>query len=333
MVDRRRGSARPARRARSTSTGSTVRARCPHAGRRRRPGSTTQPLADVERRRRPSVPVTTVPLPSAANTRSTQSRGRPRSAAAPASTTSSSSAARSSSSPCAGHGRHGDHRHAVEERPRDVLGHVERREFAAARRRRGRPSSRRSPRGRRRAARGCAGAPPICGFHPSVAATTNTQRRPRRRRRACWAGTARAPGTSTKLSAAPDGSVVWANPRSIVRPRRFSSASRSGSVPVSASTSDDLPWSTWPAVATTVIVRRAERSASAASDRDDDVVVGGSTARRSSNVARRPTGRSRGGSGPAARDVSPSTASPYDGIVDARAPIPAPGHRLASAHA
>ena len=32
-------------------------------------------------------------------------------------------------------------------------------------------------------------------------------------------------------------------------PRRFSSANRSGSVPVSASTSDDLPWSTWPAVA------------------------------------------------------------------------------------
>ena len=34
-------------------------------------------------------------------------------------------------------------------------------------------------------------------------------------------------------------------------PRRFSSAKRSGSVPVRASTSDDLPWSTWPAVAIT----------------------------------------------------------------------------------
>ena len=35
-------------------------------------------------------------------------------------------------------------------------------------------------------------------------------------------------------------------------PRAFSSANRSGSVPVSARTSDDLPWSTWPAVATTL---------------------------------------------------------------------------------
>ena len=52
------------------------------------------------------------------------------------------------------------------------------------------------------------------------------------------------PGTSTKLSSAPDGRVVWAKPRSIVRPRRFSSSNRSGSVPVSASTNDDLPWST-----------------------------------------------------------------------------------------
>ena len=41
-----------------------------------------------------------------------------------------------------------------------------------------------------------------------------------------------------------DGSVVWAKPRSIVSPRRFSSSNRSGSVPVSARTSDDLPWST-----------------------------------------------------------------------------------------
>ena len=34
-------------------------------------------------------------------------------------------------------------------------------------------------------------------------------------------------------------------------PRRFSSAQRSGSMPVSRTISDDLPWSTWPAVATT----------------------------------------------------------------------------------
>ena len=45
-----------------------------------------------------------------------------------------------------------------------------------------------------------------------------------------------------------------ANPMSIVRPRRRSSASRSGSIPVSARTRVDLPWSTWPAVQTTYIV-------------------------------------------------------------------------------
>ena len=42
----------------------------------------------------------------------------------------------------------------------------------------------------------------------------------------------------------PDGSVVNAKPRSIVSPRAFSSGNRSGSVPVRASTNDDLPWST-----------------------------------------------------------------------------------------
>ena len=94
-----------------------------------------------------------------------------------------------------------------------------------------------------------------CGFHPSVAATTNRQASTAptpasmlRRKRTC-------PGTSTKLIPAPDGSVVCAKPRSIVSPRRFSSSNRSGSVPVSASTSVDLPWSTWPAVATTLIGR------------------------------------------------------------------------------
>src|SRR5439155_4705498 len=42
-----------------------------------------------------------------------------------------------------------------------------------------------------------------------------------------------------------------ANPRSMVSPRRFSSASRSGSIPVSRRINADLPWSTWPAVAIT----------------------------------------------------------------------------------
>ena len=46
----------------------------------------------------------------------------------------------------------------------------------------------------------------------------------------------------------PPGSVSQAKPRSIVMARAFSSASRSGSIPVRALTSVDFPWSTWPAV-------------------------------------------------------------------------------------
>ena len=81
------------------------------------------------------------------------------------------------------------------------------------------------------------------------------------------------PGTSTNATSAPEGSVVQANPRSIVMPRRRSSAHRSGSIPVSARTSVDLPWSTCPAVATTCMSSTAAASVSSAS---------GGSARRSS---------------------------------------------------
>ena len=56
------------------------------------------------------------------------------------------------------------------------------------------------------------------------------------------------PGTSTTLISRPEGSVNHAKPSSMVISRSFSSWSRSGSMPVSALTSVDLPWSTWPAV-------------------------------------------------------------------------------------
>ena len=71
-------------------------------------------------------------------------------------------------------------------------------------------------------------------------------------------------------------SVVQAKPRSIVMPRRRSSAQRSGSMPVSARTSVDLPWSTWPAVATTCM------SSAAATD-----AHGGGERRRRRRAARR----------------------------------------------
>ena len=66
------------------------------AGRARGPTTTRSPVASGPP---VSVPVTTVPLPLAAKTRSTHSRGRPRSAEAGVLRTRSSSAARRSSSP------------------------------------------------------------------------------------------------------------------------------------------------------------------------------------------------------------------------------------------
>src|SRR5215467_2439923 len=61
------------------------------------------------------------------------------------------------------------------------------------------------------------------------------------------------PGTSTNPNRTPCSSRN-AKPRSMVMPRRFSSASRSGWVPVSASTSADLPWSMCPAVPTITLL-------------------------------------------------------------------------------
>src|SRR5437016_1243989 len=65
------------------------------------------------------------------------------------------------------------------------------------------------------------------------------------------------PGTSTKPKRTPFSSRN-AKPKSIVIPRRFSSARRSGCVPVSASTSVDLPWSMCPAVPTITLFIRMD---------------------------------------------------------------------------
>ena len=80
-----------------------------------------------------------------------------------------------------------------------------------------------------------------CGIQPPSAATTNstagTGPTP-----ASMFGTKRScPGTSTNASRSPDARVSHAYPRSMVSPRRRSSAHRSGSIPVSARTSVDLP--------------------------------------------------------------------------------------------
>src|SRR5690625_27873 len=61
------------------------------------------------------------------------------------------------------------------------------------------------------------------------------------------------PGTSTNETSRPEGNFIQAKPKSMVRPRWRSCTHRSGSMPVKARTSVDLPWSTCPAVATTAI--------------------------------------------------------------------------------
>src|SRR5439155_8141199 len=89
------------------------------------------------------------------------------------------------------------------------------------------------------------------GFHPWSEATTNRPRRPGPTPASMFSTNRSWRGTSTNPIWRLLGSVHHAYPRSIVSPRRFSSAQRSGSIPVIRMMSDDLPWSTCPAVATT----------------------------------------------------------------------------------
>ena len=120
------------------------------------------------------------------------------------------------------------------------------------------------------------------------------------------------------------GSVVNANPRSMVSPRSFSSAKRSGSVPVSASTSVDLPWSTCPAVATTHGDDSGARRAAPASERRrrrGRPYAGRTRARPSSTRATTSCSRSAGDE--RCRGRRWMTAIPTDGMVE-------PGQRPAA---
>jgi hypothetical protein len=98
-----------------------------------------------------------------------------------------------------------------------------------------------------------------CGIQPSLAATTNRQTVIPPAPASMFLTKRSCPGTSTTPISRPDGSGSHANPRSIVSPRRFSSAKRSGSIPVSRLTSVDLPWSTCPAVPMTCITGTIRR--------------------------------------------------------------------------
>ena len=88
----------------------------------------------------------------------------------------------------------------------------------------------------------------VCGIQPSLAATTSramsTAPTPATMflTKSSWPGTSTIP-TSRVRSRSGTGNTACAKPSSMVMPRRFSSGSRSGSVPVRACTSELLPWS------------------------------------------------------------------------------------------
>ena len=241
--------------------------RRPHG---RRAGSTgpapprrpvARPSADRRaRHHRPSVPVTTVPLPAAANTRSTQSRARPR-----------SSAAARRATPV----RRG--RCAAASSPRPVT--VDTATTGAASRNvpstrsatsssasSSRSASTRSafvsainPCSMPEQLRGSGDVPPTAASSPRShrRRTRRPTRRPRRP--ACWAGTARGPARRRSSPPRPRAGRCGRSRGRSSDPAASPPASRSGSVPVRASTSDDFPWSTCPAVAMTVIGPVARR--------------------------------------------------------------------------
>src|SRR6266498_4796535 len=197
-----------------------------------------------------SVPVTTVPAPRMVNTRSMNWRGLASRPGRGARATRSSSAARSSSIPSSLAAEHATIGAPSSRVPSSFPSICLARPASAF-------SSTRSSLVRATTAPLAPSTSTIwrCssdwGFHPSSAATTNSTSRTGPTPASMFLTNRSCPGTSTNPISWPDGSVVQANPRSIVRPRRFSSASLSGSIPVRRRISADLPWSTWPAVATT----------------------------------------------------------------------------------
>ena len=83
----------------------------------------------------------------------------------------------------------------------------------------------------------------VCGISDSSAATASSSRSMPPAPANMFFTKRSWPGTSTKPSRKSSLRSKWAKPRSMVMPRRFSSSQRSVSMPVSARTSDVLPWS------------------------------------------------------------------------------------------
>ena len=115
----------------------------------------------------------------------------------------------------------------------------------------------------------------------------------------------------------------------MVRPRRCSSASRSGHMPVSRCTSVDLPWSTCPAVAMTYMPAPPVPSASSSSGRDRAQVQQAAAALQTPDDGRRAGPQRRGvGLGQADRRAGQLHAG-RPASADGRDASPPPGRRAA----
>ncbi len=205
----------------------------------------------------PRVPVTTSPLPRTVNDRSIHSRTGDSASPSGSRATSRSRAARSSPSPAPVRALTA----TASTSPR-VLARIRSRACAVAG-----PGSATSHRVttsspcRTPRASTAARCSADWGIQPPSAATTNSTAGTGPTPASMVGTNLSCPGTSTNASRAPDGRSVHAKPRSMVRPRRRSSARRSGWVPVSAWISVLLPWSTCPAVAMTRMITAPPRAA------------------------------------------------------------------------
>ena len=88
----------------------------------------------------------------------------------------------------------------------------------------------------------------VCGMTPSSAAMHRSAMSMPVEPEIIWRTNFSWPGTSTTPKVVPSSRERRAKPSSMVIPRCFSSERRSGSVPVNARISEDLPWSMCPAV-------------------------------------------------------------------------------------
>ena len=220
-----------------------------------RPVGTISTLCPTARLPSMSVPVTTVPNPDMVNDRSTAMRGRPRSRRGSVSPSLASMAAVSSAMPSpvvADTARVGEPSSDVPSSRSSTSASTSSSHSSSTKSLLVMTARPRSTCSRSRMA--------VCsrvwGITDSSAATTSRARSMPPTPASMLFTNRSCPGTSTMLTSSPPGSVSHAKPRSMVMPRSFSSRSRSGSMPVSLSTSVDLPWSTCPAVPMTNMVPR-----------------------------------------------------------------------------